>query len=126
MPLHVLLGVLALLALLLAAATREPGRAAAAARGARFHAWSGIAAGAFLAAHVLMSSSHLPSRGAWPWPPAPWPCRHWPEPRHSSSAGLLRRPAVLGRARGATLLLGLLGIFALLVGIPALVAGLHG
>ena len=61
MPLHVLLGVLALLALLLAATTREPlaGRRMPLPAGPRFHAWCGIAAGALLAAHVLMSSSRL-------------------------------------------------------------------
>ena len=130
MPLHVLLGVLALLALLLAAATREPWarRRLPLPTGPRFHAWSGIAAGALLAAHVLMSSSRLTE----PWRMALVAGALALPPLAGATALLVRRPTAsasepFSAARaGRTLLLGLLGVFALLVGIPALVAGLRG
>ena len=130
MPLHVLLGVLALLALLLAAATREPWarRRLPLPAGPRFHAWSGIAAGALLAAHVLMSSSRLTE----PWRMALVAGALALPPLAGAAALLVRRPTAsasepFSAARaGRTLLLGLLGVFALLVGIPALVAGLRG
>ena len=121
---------LALLALLLAAASREPWarRRLPLPAGPRFHAWSGIAAGALLAAHVLMSSSRLTE----PWRMALVAGALALPPLAGATALLVRRPTAsasepISAARaGRTLLLGLLGVFALLVGIPALVAGLRG
>lgn len=66
MPRHVLAGLLAALAFLLATASREPAlprrlRLGGGSRG--FHSWAGIAAGGLTAWHVLASSTKLV--GAW-------------------------------------------------------------
>lgn len=65
MPLHVLAGVLAALALLLAIASREPPlRAALRLTGRpRLHLWAGIAAGGLAGAHVATSAGKL--AGGW-------------------------------------------------------------
>lgn len=129
MPLHVILGVLALLAFLLAVATREPWlrHRLPLPAGAAFHAWTGIAGGALLAAHVLLSSTRLTASwrtaalaAALALPPA------------IAVLGLLGRrtpprgePTAPGGA-GRFLMLALLGIFVLMVAVPTLVAGLGG
>jgi hypothetical protein len=60
MPLHVMAGVLAAAALLLAVASREPGlRLMRRLGGPHLHAWSGLAAGGLAAIHVLTASSKL-------------------------------------------------------------------
>ncbi|MEK0083471.1 hypothetical protein [Benzoatithermus flavus] len=62
MPLHVLAGVLAALAFVLAVTSREPAlprRLRLGARSRTFHAWSGIAASTLTTWHVLASSSKL-------------------------------------------------------------------
>ena len=61
MPLHVLPGALAAVAMLLAVATREPAlRLPPGLRGGpRLHAWAGIVAGALAGAHALASSTKL-------------------------------------------------------------------
>jgi hypothetical protein len=130
MPSHVLLGVLALLALALATATREPWlrRRLPLPSGARWHAWSGVAGGTLLAAHVLTSSSRLTAS----WRTALLALALLLPPLAGTAAMLVRRPAAAmgepfaaGRA-GRHLLLALLALFALLAGVPALVRGLRG
>ena len=130
MPLHVLLGVAALLALLVAAATREPWirRRLPLPAGARFHAWSGIAGGALLAAHVLMSSSRLTAS----WRTAVLAAA-LALPPLAAAAGVLGRRTAPPRAEpataagaGRTLLIALLAFLVLMVAVPALVAGLRG
>jgi hypothetical protein len=130
MPLHVLPGVLALLLLLGAAATREPWlrRRLPMPAGAHSHAWIGLAAGALLAAHVLMSSSRLTE----PWRLA-LVAGAVISPTLAATVGRIalrpkRRglePIEVGRA-GRSLLLVLAALLVLLLGIPALVAGLRG
>ena len=130
MPLHVILGVGAFLALLLAMATREPqlrhrlGLPA----GAAFHAWTGILGGLLLVGHVLLSSTRLTTTwrtallaGALTLPPA------------MAALGLLRRPALAPRGEpvaaagaGRVLALALLGFLAGVLAVPALIAVLRG
>lgn len=61
MPIHVLLGVLAATALLLAVVTREPWipPALRLAGGRRLHAWTGLAAGLLAGGHALTSTTKL-------------------------------------------------------------------
>lgn len=130
MPLHVLLGVLALLALFLAVAPREPWlrRRLRLPPGARWHAWSGLTGGALVAAHVLTSSTRLTTS----WRTALLALALLLPPLAGTVAMLVRRPAATAgepfsadRA-GRRLLLALLALFALLAGVPALVRGLRG
>lgn len=135
MPLHVLAGVLAAAAMLLAALTREPlVRLPARLRGGRrLHAWAGVAAGVLVAAHAVSSSTKLTAS--------------WRAALLASAFVVLLAPAVerlaLGRrsvpvrydadlprrpvaSDARYLLTALAALLALLVAVPALLPYLRG
>lgn len=130
MPLHVMAGALAFLALLLAAATREPRlrHRLPLPAGAPFHAWTGIVAGFLLAAHVLSSSTRLTA--SWR---AALLAAALILPPGIAAVGLARRRSVppvrepsAAAGAGRALLLALAGFLAVVLAIPSLVAALRG
>jgi hypothetical protein len=139
MPLHVMAGVLAAAALLLAVVSREPAlRLMRRLGGPRLHAWSGLAAGALAAAHVLTASSKFTA--SWKQallagfflallaPAAVGLARRGRRrlamPPFSRTLPPLREPAEAGDILGLLATLGILA--ALLAAVPGLVRHLGG
>jgi hypothetical protein len=140
MPLHVLAGVLAALALPLAVATREPPLRTALrlARWPRLHLWAGLAAAGLAGVHVVASAGKLAA--GWRYAllagiftvllgPASVSLaqgpRRWLRPRRAA-ARTGGAPAAAGPGDVALLLAGLTAATLLLFAVPALVRLVRG
>lgn len=137
MPMHVLAGVLAALAFVLAVTSREPAlprRLRLGARSRTFHAWIGIAASALTTWHVLASTSKL--LGSWRYGLLALVLLALPAPAFSDRLGIVRErrltpaasePFSRAGAPGLARISGLIGVIAvLLAAVPHAIRLLRG